>query len=365
MPKKLDPDVSYVEKILALYSRLLFSGQKYSLTALAKELNCSKQTVSRLISSISGRTGLPVSEGKHGRRKYYWTERPRWMSKPAPLTPMEYNVLRMCQAFTAHLLGPKQFEEAVRAIGKSRALMPGEDAPRAAHFASLRTGRIDYAPHQDKIRTLIEALDKSLVCKVVYQRLGAKRGKTFYIKPLKLISHQDSIYLHARRARTPGQKYVEPDYDPLLAVHRLKSVETTAVKFEYPEDYDFDRAFAQNFGVIKDEPFRVQVEFTGWAAAFAAERIWSNDQEMERKGDGRLWLAFTATSPAELIGWLLWFGEEAKCLSPKFIVDEVKRKIEKLNQLYQNNENRKTHPLKNSEGVNLLEVLRPNPADSP
>ena len=51
----------------------------------------------------------------------------------------------------------------------------------------------------------------------------------------------------------------------------MKSVVITDIAFQ-PGDFDFEKAFNQHFGVIKEEAFEVEVAFTGWAAAYVAER---------------------------------------------------------------------------------------------
>ena len=48
MPAKIDLYKSYGEKLIGLFVKLLFSGEKYSLTELAQMFSCSKQTVLRL-----------------------------------------------------------------------------------------------------------------------------------------------------------------------------------------------------------------------------------------------------------------------------------------------------------------------------
>ncbi|MCK5244885.1 MAG: WYL domain-containing protein [Desulfobacterales bacterium] len=111
----------------------------------------------------------------------------------------------------------EQFEEATRALLKSRDLLPEKKAGTPQHFASFRPGTIDYTPHQNTIRTIIDAMEKQKICKVNYRRPAAERTKTFYIKPLKLFSHQDTVYLHARKARSPGKPYKAPDFDRLLS----------------------------------------------------------------------------------------------------------------------------------------------------
>ena len=52
MPKKLDPYASSAQKVLGLYSLLLFTGRSYSLGQLAGLFSCSKQTVLRMMEQI-------------------------------------------------------------------------------------------------------------------------------------------------------------------------------------------------------------------------------------------------------------------------------------------------------------------------
>ena len=151
----------------------------------------------------------------------------------------------------------------------------------------------------------------------------APRAKTFYIKPLKIFSHKDSVYVHAHLARAPGKPYREPEFNPLLAIHRIKKVELTGRQFEFPKNYDFEKTFKQNFGVIKENAFEVEVEFTGWAARYVSERIWSPDQKIHKK-NGTTRLTFSASSEPELISWLLSFGEDAKVKKPSWMIDKLK-----------------------------------------
>jgi predicted DNA-binding transcriptional regulator YafY len=65
-----------------------------------------------------------------------------------------------------------------------------------------------------------------------------------------------------------------------------------------------------------------------------AERIWSPDQKIIKKGKDKIILKFTASSEPELISWLLSFGEEATLIRPDWIVKELKSKIAKLADCY-------------------------------
>jgi predicted DNA-binding transcriptional regulator YafY len=334
MPRKRDYDRSYGQKLITLYSRLLFSGESYSLTQLAQMLDCSKQTILRLIDDITLSNGWPLKVDKRDNRNYYSIQRPKKFSSAVSLSEKELQVLEMCQAFTAHLLGPVLFEEAARALWKSRELLPEGKTLSSQPFASFRPGSIDYTPHQATIRKLLQAMDEKKICKVSYQSIMEDKPKTFYLIPLKLFSHHDTIYLHARRARYPGRPYSEPDFDPLLAIHRFKEVDLDDRAFEFPSDYDFEKTFNKHFGVIKDEVFQVKVEFTGWSARYVSERIWSPDQKIVKKAKDKIHLSLSASSEPEIVSWLFSFGEEARLLKPDWLVEEVVKKVKLINDLY-------------------------------
>ncbi|MCG6534942.1 MAG: WYL domain-containing protein [Syntrophales bacterium LBB04] len=149
-----------------------------------------------------------------------------------------------------------------------------------------------------------------------------------------IFSHQDSIYLHARLAKAPGKPYKEPDFDPLLALHRIKKVELTETSFEFPQDYDFEKVFNRHFGIIKEDVFKVTVQFKGWSARYVSERVWSPDQKIVRKGKDKIHLTFSASSEPELIGWLLSFGRETRLLSPDWLVEKVAKEAESICGFY-------------------------------
>ena len=334
MPEKRDSYSSYGQKIISLFAKLLFSRQRHSLIELSRMLHCSKQTVLRLVDDIKMAYGVDIEESVENRRKYYRLKRRVGVDPTLNLTESEIGVLQMCRAFTEHLLGRQLFEEASQALLKSQAHLPENQRVDSRHFASFIPGSIDYTGHHQTIRRLIKAMDEKKICKITYKRIMADRAKTFYIKPLKIFSQKDTVYLHARMAGYPGKPYKEPDFDPLLAIHRIKNLELTERSFEFPKDYDFEKFFNQNFGVIKEEVFKVEMEFTGYATEYVAERIWSPDQELIKKKDGTVKLKFSASSEPELISWVLSFGDEAKVVKPNWLIDRIKQIVISIQSEY-------------------------------
>jgi predicted DNA-binding transcriptional regulator YafY len=333
LPSKLDPYKSYGVKLISLFARLLFSGESHSLPGLARMLKCSKQTVLRLIDDIRLAYGVDIEEAVIERRKYYRLKK-RAAMPALSLTQGEINVLQMCKAFTEHLLGADFLKEASEAIDKSRAHLPADQRVPGKHFAVLPFGGIDYTAHQNTLRTLIRAMDERKVCKVTYRAAYDGRAKTFFIKPLKLFSHKDCLYLSTRTARHPERPYRAPDFDPLLAVHRIVGIELTDRNFEYPRHYNFETRFNGDFGVIKDEPFEVEVEFTGWAARFVSERVWSPDQRFTKRKDGTVRLKFKTSSEPETISWILSFSDGCRLLKPKWLLNEFRAVLGKISKKY-------------------------------
>lgn len=334
MPVKRNLYSSYGQKLITIFARLLFSGESYSLIQLSKMLDCSKQTVLRILDDIRKSYGIEIQESFKGRQKYFRIKKQSGGVPPAKISSEEIMVLQMCRAFTQHLLGRKLFEETAVALGKSRKLLTDQRELSTGHFASLLPGTIDYTPYHDTIIALLKAMDGMRICKVMYRNVSDRSAKRFYIKPFKLFSYRDSIYLHAGLAMAPGQRYREPSFDPLLAVHRIQEIQITERLYSIPDKYDFERDFNQTFGIFKGDTFNIEVRFHGWAAIHVAERKWSPNQKITKHRDGSLTLKFQASSESEVISWLLSFKDEAIVITPKWLVSAMRNIVQEMSRIY-------------------------------
>jgi predicted DNA-binding transcriptional regulator YafY len=324
LPGKLDPYKSYGTKLVSLFARLMFSQENHSLTELARLLKCSKQTVLRLVDDIRRAYGVEIEETFREKQKYYRLKK-KAVTPSLSLTATEATVLHMCKAFTEHLLGPALLKDASQGIEKSMGRIGSFSGMPSDYFAALPFGAIDYTIHQETLRTLIRAMEERIICSVTYRAGHDGRVKAFFIKPLKLFSHRDCLYLSSQMARYPGRVHKAPDFDPLLAVHRIAGIQLTDRRFEVPRTYRFEERFKRDFGVIKEQPIPVEVEFTGWAAAYASERVWSRDQRLSKQPDGTARLRFKASSEAELLSWVLSFRGHCRLRKPASLFKELKK----------------------------------------
>ena len=331
MSKKIDPDKDHGQKVIKLFFKLFFSPYEYSLTELARELECSKQTIGRIVDKINSSTeGIKIEDFIKDRRRFFKIKKKKIPAKAMNLSQSEYGLLQMCCSFTKHLIGKETFDQAANALGKSQVLIKDRETVSAKHFGTFIPGTIDYSGHQRIIKDLIIAMENRKVCKITYKSIWNKEPTIFYIKPLKLFSKDDTIYLHAQMAKAPGKVYKAPKFDPLLVIHRIEELELTKASYKFPDNFDFEKTFNQTFGVMKDDSFQARVEFSGYAAKHVRERIWSHDQVIDEKRDNVLELTFTATSDIETLSWVLSFGHEARVLEPDWFVVKLQKEVEKM-----------------------------------
>jgi predicted DNA-binding transcriptional regulator YafY len=334
MPRKLD-DKTYGGKLIRLFAHLMFTNKKYSLKGLANMLGCSKPTVIRLVRDIQDMHGAQIEDTFSGRERYISMKK---ANRPQPaqcLTADEATMLQMCKAFAEHLVGSELQSLTQAGILKSSQLLPDNADLPSDLFAVFQHGTLDYTAHQQTITTVIQAMRALKVCRITYRAAMDREPKTFFIKPLKMFSHNNTLYVLAHKAKTPGKPYRTPRFNPLLAVHRMLQVEITDTPFEYPPNFDFSKVFGKTYGFMQEDCFKVTVQLTGWARDYMRERTWSEDQKIKDNPDGSINLTFTASSEPEVISLILSLGETARILKPKWLVGEMSNKIQALRALYE------------------------------
>lgn len=335
MPIKKDPDATYGQKLIRLFAELLFTGKRKSLTDLSQMLDCSKQTVGRLVDDITQMYSVVIQQEIVGRQKVFWIERPKKM----PLISMssdEITALEMGRAFARNLLGEAYGQCAKTGLQKNMSLLPEDEAQSWAHeFFSLADGQINYTLFRDMLDKLMKAKSEQKVCLVQYQKLMADEPKAVHIMPLTIFSHKDTIYIHSRYCTKAGLPDKEKGADLMLPLHRFHDVQVLDTTFDSPKNFDFMETFSGSFGLIHKKVFRAEVEFTGRSARFVKERQWSPDQKIVKKRDGGgIRLEFSASSDSELIGWVLSFGDEARLLKPARVRKKLVKKLEGMVAAY-------------------------------
>jgi predicted DNA-binding transcriptional regulator YafY len=336
MAGKLDADADATagQKLLKLYSLLIFNEREYSLTELSEKLRCSKQTVLRLVAQLETGGERGIAHEQRGGRSWFRMQRP--LRRPAlAISPDGLELLALCRDFALRLLPPEARNTLEGALTGAGVLLPeGEDAaeilrPRAT---VLTRGRIDYGPVQPLLEKIRTAMRRKLVAGLRYtNREGEERAGDF--APVRLLRLHDNLYVQGWAVTDRGRVERLQDHPLTLAAQRLLEVNLTRRSFaeldlpELPED--------DAFGFDLEEPFTVVVRFApGAASVYARERIWSRDQEMKTDREGWLLLRFTARSPEEVLSWVLSFGPRAEALEPERLRAAVAEALKEAAKMY-------------------------------
>lgn len=335
------------ERLLALYSMLLFSGREVSRQDLARELDCSPQTIDRDLAKLeSSNFGKLLCE-KRGREARFRLARPARLPRIS-LDAEGLWQLALCRAFLLHLL-PERMRQQTRNVLRQASAYAAEDQGRenqrrendqeaaamedaSGAGSSAARGAIDYTPFEDSLETLTDAIRRHRVCRVRYRAAAGSEAKEYFFAPKKLIAFHEAIYVRGWVVSDSGRAVQKYGGFTDLAVQRLLKARLTQRHAEHlPEVRDG----GEDFGIMDGEPFRVSVRFLPSAAAYASERIWSEDQSFVRHRDGSATLTMTARNDREVLSWVLSFAGTAELLSPRRLRDEVSACVRKLAALYE------------------------------
>lgn len=334
MGRKWDSGMSAGEKLLRLFSLLLFTQQRYSLSSLAESLCCSKQTVLRLIDQLEASGWAKVLRENEGRKAFYR------MARPERLPQVSLNLegleqLILCRNFLMHLLPPSAQNSADIALQQSFAYISEEEAAIAAATArvsgSITKGRIDYTRSQKFLRTLIRAAKTQTICTVSYRSASRKEPRTFDFAPMKLVAHHESLYIFGWEVTGKGD--VEPIHETpsQLMVQRFVTASLTRRSWQKLPSVENPAVF----GIISGTPFRASLRITSpETITYVTERTWSNDQELVQNDDGSLTLSFTSQSPLETLSWTLGLGSAAEVLSPDWLREKIRSEVMALAARY-------------------------------
>lgn len=312
-------------RLMQLYILLASRGSACSLTRLSNLLDCSRQTILRMVEQINLIPDVECETWIERNERYF-----RISAKPAgtnmALSPEALKYLVLCRDIVGHLL-PKTFKEELNktlGTGAAGTASPGMAEPWVK-------GQIDYTSCQDTLEDMQTAMQEKRLCRIAYLSRSSGKQISYFAAPLYIIAYREALYLRCRVYTVPDKP---TDKFLTLAIHRIKTFRLSAEHFTETGDNDRD----PNFGFPFHEPIQVKVAFWGGAATYVGERTWSKGQRLRKRKDGATILTFTTTSRLEVLSWVLGFGPDAELLEPKDLREEIKDRAKGIVGRYQPSE---------------------------
>jgi len=286
---------------------------------LAEHHVVSTKTIRRDLSALM-EAGFPLYDERYDGR-VYWRLNEDYKGLPlASLSLSEIAALYFSKKLVVGLAAPPFSTDIASAFKKIESALPEKNVEFLDSLDSMITVRVD-APkdleqHKQIIRQLMDAIGEDARVKMRYFSVHSQKRKEYTIDPYRLMHFRGGLYLFAyvheyRQIRT-------------FAIERIESIEKLRDHFEKPQDFSVESYLESAFGLVKEEPFDVEVVFAASVAEYVRSRIWHPSQQCREMEGGRIRMKLHVGGESELVWWILGFGAAAQVISP----DRLRRRVE-------------------------------------
>jgi predicted DNA-binding transcriptional regulator YafY len=310
----------------------MLSARRFGLTIrdMAREMNVGDRTIRRDLSMFRS-VGFRLEEKTGDRGCKTWQMPGDQGHPPLTFTLEEVAALYMGRQLLGPLAGTPFWSAAQSAWGKVRASLGKtvseylERAPKIFHCTSF--GRCDYASKGQILDDLHFAIDEHRAVHLTYQSQQATEPATRDVYPLRLVWHQDALYLIAA---TPGLERPRT-----YKVDRIEAVEVSAFVHQLYRDFDVEAFLAGSFGIYDgDGDITVAVKFLPAVARYVSEKRRHKSHEETKHRDGSKTVRYRLSNTVEFKSWVLSFGANAMVLEPESLRDEIAAELEQMLAAY-------------------------------
>ena len=279
---------------------------------LASRHDVSTKTIRRDLAALM-EAGFPLYDERY-EGKVYWRLAEEYKGLPlANLSLSELAALYFSRNVVAALSAPPFTGDIDSAFKKIEGALPEKNISFLDNLDAMISVRAD-APkdleeHKQTIRTLMDAIGEGHSIQMGYYSAHSQKKKAYTLHPYRLMYFRGGLYLFG---------YVEA-YDQIrtFAVERIEELEKLTDTFEKPPDFSVESYLESSFGLVKEDPFDVEILFKPNVASYVRSRIWHPSQKVKDVGNGEIVVSMHVGGEFELGAWILSFGPSAKVLSPE------------------------------------------------
>ena len=302
----------------------------WSLEAAASQLGLSERSIERYVKAcadfITDQSGRPRIEivRQGGRRILHLAQR----APDRESTLFQVAALRLARALLGFAGGTVLEQLLDDACERLESAARPEDRPRLEtlehKFYAIPFVEKHYRHLDDVVDGILNGLIKQRRLRIDYGG-GTSRVHTF--DPYTLVVYRGGLYLMGRS---------EHHEDVInLAVERIRSVEVTQERFEYPARYSPRRHHRGVFGIMRGEETRVELLIMDAAtAALLRARRLNLGERFRKQKDGTTLLTMRVRGIEELANWVLGYGAHVKVLRPAALRERVARDLRTAARLY-------------------------------
>ncbi|ASK61996.1 WYL domain-containing protein [Virgibacillus phasianinus] len=150
-------------------------------------------------------------------------------------------------------------------------------------------------------------------------------GDRYYVEPYALIWQNDFYYLIGYFAGTQEIRHYRLD--------RIREIEISEQTFVKNNDFHLQEYINQSFHMFAGEEIWIKVQFHADLVNVVLDRF-GKEADIKKIDGDHFVLTTKAKLSSGLINWILTWGNQAKVLSPDYLVDQVKEKIKQMQEVY-------------------------------
>src|SRR6185503_20028528 len=177
----------------------------------------------------------------------------------------------------------------------------------------------DLDEHKHITRTLLEAIGEEKRVKMRYYSVHSQKKKEYLLDPYRLVYYRGGLYLFA----------FVPEYKQIrtFAIERIEAVDKLHDVFDKPKDFSVDTYLESSFGLVKEDPFDVEIIFSADIAEYVRSRVWHPSQQCREIDHGRIRMKLHVGGEFELVSWILSFGPSAYVVGPDHLRQRVQDEL--------------------------------------
>ena len=290
-----------------------------TISDLADRHIVSTKTIRRDLAALM-EAGFPLYDERYD-GKVYWRLNEEYKGLPlANLSLSEIAALYFSKKLVINLAAPPFSSDIASAFKKIEGALPAKNIEFLDSLDNMISVRADAPKDLDHtkptIKILMEAIGEEVRIKMQYYSVHSRQKKVYTIHPYRLMYFRGGLYLFA---------FVE-EYKQIrtFAVERIESIEKLLDQFEKPTDFSVESYLESAFGVVKEEPFDVEIIFNADIAEYVRSRVWHPSQRVREIGGGRINMKMHVGGEFELGAWILSFGPSAVVVAP----ERLRRRVE-------------------------------------
>jgi predicted DNA-binding transcriptional regulator YafY len=279
----------------------------------------STKTIRRDLAALM-EAGFPLYDERYD-GKVYWRLNEEYKGLPlANLSLSEIAAMYFSKKLVVNLAAPPFSNDIASAFKKIEGALPAKNVEFLDSLDSMITIRGDapkeFERSKEAIKVLMEAMGQEMTVRMTYFSVHSQQKKTYNAHPYHIMYFRGGIYLFA----------FVPEYQQIrtFAVERIETIEKLREPFDKPADFSIDSHMESAFGLIREEPFDVELIFGRDISEYVRSRVWHPSQKVRELDGGRIDMRMHVGGEFELVSWILSFGPSAIVVSP----ERLRRRVE-------------------------------------